>query len=149
MLAAATGSALVASGAAWAAARAAASVLHPQPAIARAPDGHYWATAEVNGQPVRVLVDTGATAVALTVDDARRLGLHPERLPFTRNLATASGAVRAAPVTLAAVQVGDARLDGVSALVVSEGLSSSLLGMSYLGRLSGFSADRDGLVLRR
>ena len=144
----ATAAALLASFASLAAARAAAS-LRPAPAIAKASDGHYWATAQVEGHPLRVLVDTGATAVALTADDARSLGLAPERLAYTRRLSTASGAVRAAPVTLDAVEVGGARVEHVSALVVDDGLSASLLGMSYLGRLSGFSADRDGLTLHR
>lgn len=148
----ATAAALLASFASLAAARAAATLRHaPPPAvpIAKAADGHYWATAQVEGRPLRVLVDTGATAVALTADDARRLGIAPERLAYTRSLATASGAVRAAPVTLAAVEVGGARVEQVSGVVVERGLSASLLGMSYLGRLSGFSADRDGLTLRR
>ena len=143
----ATAAALLASFASLAAARAAAT-LRPA-AIAKAADGHYWATAQVEGRPLRVLVDTGATAVALTAEDARSLGLAPERLAYTRRLSTASGAVRAAPVTLDAVEVGGARVEHVSALVVDGGLSASLLGMSYLGRLSGFSADRDGLTLRR
>ncbi len=148
VVATAVAAALMASFASLAATRAGGAHAGSAP-IARAADGHYWATAQVEGRPLRVLVDTGATAVALTADDARALGIAPERLAYTRRLATASGAVRAAPVTLAAVEVGGARVEQVSALVVDGGLSSSLLGMSYLGRLSGFSADRDGLVLRR
>ncbi|MBE7217082.1 MAG: TIGR02281 family clan AA aspartic protease [Caulobacteraceae bacterium] len=147
VVATAVAAALLASFASLAVARAAAH-FRPQP-IARAADGHYWATAQVEGRPVRVLVDTGATAVALTAADARALGIAPERLDYSRRLATASGAVRAAPVTLSTVEVGGARVEQVSALVVDGGLGASLLGMSFLDRLSGFSADRDGLVLRR
>ena len=63
--------------------------------------------------------------------------------------AAASGRVRAAPVTLDHVEVGGVRIEHVAALVVERGLPASLLGMSYLGRLSGFSADREGLTLTR
>ena len=153
ILLAATTTALMAGGAALGGVRAAAALrpapTRAQPAIPKALDGHYWARAEIDGAPVHVLVDTGATAVALTPADARRLGLEPRRLAYTRRIATADGAVRAAPVTLDHVEVGGARVEQVSALVVEQGLSTSLLGMSYLGRLSGFSADQAGLTLRR
>ena len=61
---------------------------------------------------------------------------------------TASGLARAAPVELAAVSVAGARVERVQALVVEEGLAYSLLGMSYLGRLSAFEATPAGLTLR-
>jgi len=111
-------------------------------------DGHYWAWARVNGTWVRFLVDTGATAVALTPADAARLGFKPSDLDYQQKIVTAGGASRAASVTLASVAVGDARLDDVSALVVEKGLDTSLLGMSYLGRLSRFEATREALVLQ-
>ena len=150
ILLAATTAALTAGGAALGGVRAAAALHTPPPAvIAKAADGHYWAQARMNGASVRVLVDTGATAVALTPADARRLGLEPGRLDYTRRIATAAGAVRAAPVVLDRVEVAGAPVEQVSALVVERGLSTSLLGMNYLGRLSGFSADQAGLTLRR
>jgi aspartyl protease family protein len=122
--------------------------LRPAASVPKAADGHFWAEAEVDGRALRLLVDTGASAVALTPADARRLGLDPARLDYSRRITTAAGSVRAAPVVLDHVTVAGARVERVSALVVSEGLSASLLGMSYLGRLSGFSADRAALVLR-
>jgi aspartyl protease family protein len=116
--------------------------------IAKAGDGHYWADAQVNGAPVRFLVDTGATAVALTPEDARRLGLSLSNLKFGYKVVTANGEARAAAVKLASVTVGGARLDNVDALVVDRGLDTSLLGMSYLGRLASFEATREALILR-
>ena len=104
----ATAAALLASFASLAAARAAAA-LNAAPAIAKAADGHYWATADIQGRPLRVLVDTGATAVALTAADARSLGLAPERLAYTRRLSTASGAVRAAAFRAANMRGGRRR----------------------------------------
>lgn len=114
-------------------------------AVSKGPDGHFWADAEVNGKPVRFLVDTGATAVALTPQDAQRLGIRPADLKPGYNVTTAGGSSRAAAVTLASVSVNGARLENVQALVVSDGLDVSLLGMSYLGRLTRFEATRDTL----
>lgn len=114
-------------------------------AVAKGSDGHFWADAEVNGKPVRFLVDTGATAVALTPADARRLGIRTAELKRGFDVTTAGGSMRASAVTLASVSVNGARLENVQALVVDDGLDVSLLGMSYLGRLTRFEATRDTL----
>lgn len=114
-------------------------------AVAKAADGHFWADAEVNGAPVHFLVDTGATAVALTPADAQRLGFKPADLRYSYNVTTATGSSRAASVTLTSVSINGARLDNVKALVIADGLDVSLLGMSYLGRLTRFEATRDTL----
>ena len=117
-------------------------------AVRKAPDGHFWANAQVNGEPVRFLVDTGATAVALTPADAERLGFRTADLDYARRVTTAGGSSRAAAVTLSSVSVDGARLENVGALVVERGLDVSLLGMSYLGRLARFEATREALVLQ-
>ncbi len=117
--------------------------------ISKGQDGHYWAWANVDGHPVRVLVDTGATTVALTPDDAQRAGVDLEMLVYNRDVNTAQGVTQAAPVVLDHVSVAGAEIDHVEALVVPHGLSASLLGMSYLGRLEGFEATRVGLILHR
>ena len=116
--------------------------------VVKGADGHYWAQARIEGRAVRVLVDTGASVVALTRADALRLGVEPEPADFTGRVQTASGVVRAAPVQLKSVSVAGARVDKVEALVVEQGLEYSLLGMSYLGRLSAFEATPAGLTLR-
>jgi len=116
--------------------------------VVKGADGHYWAEANIEGKAVRVLVDTGASVVALTRADALRLGVDPEPEAFTGKVQTASGVVRAAPVQLKTISVAGARVDRVEALVVEQGLEYSLLGMSYLGRLSAFSATPAGLTLR-
>ena len=119
-------------------------------AVQKASDGHFWADAQVAGaqggpQPVHFLVDTGATAVALTPEDAAKLGIKATDLKYGHNVTTAGGNARAAAVTLASISINGARLENVQALVVSEGLDVSLLGMSYLGRLTRFEATRDTL----
>lgn len=116
--------------------------------VVRASDGHYWAEGEVNGKEVKFLVDTGATAVALTAADAQRLGLDPMALDYRYQVTTASGQVRAAPVKLASISVAGARVDNVDALVLERGLPTSLLGMTYLGRLSRFEATPQALILQ-
>jgi aspartyl protease family protein len=118
-------------------------------AIFKSRDGHYWAATEVDGHWIHCLVDTGATTMALTTSDAARLGLHPAALHYTLSVNTAAGPTWAAPVQLARVSVAGAPVDHVSALVVKAGLSSSLLGMSYLGRLSKFEATPQTLILSR
>lgn len=120
-----------------------------QPAsISKASDGHYWAEADVNGRRVRFLVDTGASAVALTPADALRLGFAPHELDYDYKVTTAAGPARAASVKLASISVAGARVADVDALVIEKGLDTSLLGMTYLGRLSRFEATRSALILR-
>lgn len=116
--------------------------------LVKAADGHFWAEAQVNGKRVRFLVDTGATTVALTAADATRLGLDLDELAFDRPVSTASGEVRAAMVELDYISVAGARVEKVQALVLEKGLKASLLGMSYLGRLSKFEATPTALILR-
>jgi aspartyl protease family protein len=116
--------------------------------IAKAADGHFWAEADVDGRRVRFLVDTGASAVALTIEDARRLGLDPTTLNYEYTVQTASGQARAAQVKLDSIAIAGARVDDVEAFVIETGLETSLLGMTYLGRLSRFEATRSALILR-
>lgn len=115
--------------------------------IPKSSDGHFWADGEVNGRTVRFLVDTGATAVALTPQDAQRLGIKLPDLHYAYRVVTAGGQIRAAPIRLASISVGGAKLNDVEALVIEKGLDTSLLGMTYLGRLSRFEATRGALVL--
>lgn len=116
--------------------------------VMRAADGHYWAEARIDGRAVKVLVDTGASVVVLTREDSLRLGLKLASTDFTSLVQTASGTARAAPVTLSSVAIASAEVHDVRALVVEQGLSQSLLGMSYLGRLSAFEATPTALTLR-
>jgi aspartyl protease family protein len=116
--------------------------------VLKGADGHYWAEANVNGHEVKFLVDTGATAVSLTMEDARRLGINPTSLDYDARVITANGATRGARVKLDTVSVAGAEVHDVDALVVEAGLSTSLLGMTYLGRLSQFEATPTAMILR-
>jgi aspartyl protease family protein len=116
--------------------------------IVKAADGHFWAEASVNGHEVRFLVDTGASAVALTPTDAERLGIDPTTLNYAFTVTTASGQAKAAAVDLTNVTIGAASVDNVRAYVIQTGLQNSLLGMTYLGRLSQFDATQNQMILR-
>jgi aspartyl protease family protein len=107
-------------------------------AIERDEDGHWRADSRVNGRKMELLVDTGATMVVLTPEDARSAGLDLRSLRYNERVRTANGVTRAALVTLERIQVGQVRLRDVEALVVERGLSTSLLGMSFLSRLDQF-----------
>lgn len=111
------------------------------------PGGHYLVDAVVNGTPVRFLVDTGASDVVLTMEDAERLGLDPRTLRFTQRFATANGEVRGAPVVLRELRIGQFSLFDLPASVNEGPLSISLLGMSFLGRLSGYQVENGRLIL--
>ena len=116
--------------------------------VMKGDDGHYWADADVNGTAVHFLVDTGASAVALSAEDAERLGLQPATLTYDYTVNTASGEARAAKVKLATISVSGAEVTDVDAFVIEKGLTTSLLGMTYLGRLSRFEATPEALILR-
>ncbi len=116
--------------------------------VSKSADGHYWAQATVNGSAIKFLVDTGASTVALTPADAQRLGFDPGHLNYSFRVMTANGEAHAAAVKLASVSIAGAKVADVDALVLDKGLDTSLLGMTYLGRLSSFEATRTSLILR-
>ncbi len=112
-------------------------------------DGHFRASAMVNGAHVEFLVDTGATLVSLSPFDAQRIGIKIDDLTFNQMANTANGQTFMALVTLPDISIGNITLYNVSALVASEGLDESLLGMSFLSKLSSFQVDRDRLIMNR
>lgn len=117
--------------------------------LRKAWDGHFRAVTEVNGAKVGMLVDTGASIVLLSYEDAEAIGLDPANLDFRMPVTTANGKSFVAPVTLDSVSVGSVGLSRVQAAVAEPGrLHSSLLGMSFLGRLEETSFRRDTLVLK-
>jgi len=112
-------------------------------------DGHFRVEARINGTRLRMLVDTGASQVVLSPSDARRLGIDAASLDFRHLSETANGPVSGAPVTLREITVGSVRLTDVAASVNGAEMSESLLGMTFLSRLSGFEVSGDRLTLRR
>ncbi len=111
--------------------------------------GHYVVHPALNGQRVRMLVDTGASLVALSYEDASLLGIQVSQRDFTRRSSTANGVVETAPVRIKEIRVGDITVRDVEAMVLPpRALGTSLLGMSFLRRLDGFEVSKGRLVLR-
>lgn len=118
-------------------------------AFRRAPDGHFYIAAEVNGQPVRFMVDTGATNLVLAAADARAAGIDPARLQFIQPTYTANGRVMSAPVRLDTVALGGETDRDVPASISGGDLDQSLLGMRYLERWRSVRIEDDVLYLAR
>jgi len=114
--------------------------------IRRAEDGHYYTDALVNGERVRFMIDTGASRVALSYEDARRIGVDMDGLSYTIPVGTANGIAMNAATLLDYVMVGDVRIGNVKASVARKGqMQGSLLGMSFLERLGGYRIEGDTL----
>ncbi len=104
--------------------------------VPRSPDGHYRIVLEVNGTPVRFVVDTGASDIVLSADDARRVGIDPAELAFVGVARTANGRVSTARVWLDEVRLGGLADRRVPAVVNRGEMPGSLLGMAYLDRFA-------------
>jgi aspartyl protease family protein len=117
--------------------------------LRRAPTGHFVAHAEINGAPVNVVIDTGATTVVLVSADAERAGIDLSNLTYSVPVTTANGSAFAAPVRIKSLFVGQVGLSGVEALVAKPGtIEESLLGMSFLSRLKSYEFSGEFLTLR-
>lgn len=113
-------------------------------------NGHFVTTASINKRDVQVLVDTGASTVALSYEDARTIGLRPGSLDFDVPVSTANGITQAARVRLDEVEVDGVRVRDVDGMVLPQGaMNGSLLGMSFLSRLSSFKVEDGILYLRK
>lgn len=113
-------------------------------------NGHFYAPVDVNGREINVMVDTGASMVALTYEDAQRAGLYLSPADFTARSRTANGIARAAPVVIDEIEIGGIKLQNVKGSVAEPGkLHITLLGMSFLGRLGKFEMRRGELILEQ
>lgn len=117
--------------------------------LKRGRDGHFHMEVTVNDAPIRFLVDTGASIVTLSEDDARRAGYDPSTLDYTMQFSTANGTAWGAPIRIVSMRAGPIIARDVRAAVGGAGMSKSLLGMSFLNQLNGFSVKGDTLILSR
>jgi len=112
--------------------------------------GHFRVEGRVDGRSLQFVIDTGASVIALTADDAAQLGIHPAESEYRVLLQTANGTVRAAQTTLDMVEVGDIAVHDVTAVVLPDGaLNENLLGMSFLSRLHHFDYSDGKMVLEQ
>ena len=117
--------------------------------LPRERDGHYYLTLDVNGVPVNFVVDTGATQVVLTQQDAARIGIDVGALAYLGIANTANGTVRTAAVRLDTVTLGTMRDTRVRAVVNDGQMDGSLLGMTYLSRFDSITIKDNQLILTR
>ncbi|MGE8104328.1 TIGR02281 family clan AA aspartic protease [Allorhizobium sp. NPDC080224] len=111
--------------------------------------GHFETRVEIGAVTVPMLIDTGASSIALRYEDAMRMGIDPGELSFTRTVLTANGRASAAPLRIPEIRLGPIVRRGVDAVVLEEGLlDQSLLGMSFLSTLSSMQMQTDELRLR-
>jgi aspartyl protease family protein len=110
--------------------------------------GHFQAMAEINGQQVEFMTDTGATYVALSYEAAQKLGL-TQNLRFNGRSTTANGVAKVASIEIGEIRVGDITVKGVAAVVAEPGrMTQNLLGMSFIRQLSGFELNGGTLTMR-
>jgi aspartyl protease family protein len=111
--------------------------------------GHFLVEPIVDGHRVLMIVDTGASAVALSYEDAVNAGIRVADGDFTISVNTANGVTKAAPVRIPEIQIGDITVRNVEAVVARPGaLKVSLLGMTFLKRLGGFEIAQGRLTMR-
>ena len=109
--------------------------------------GAFFMDVFLNGRPARMLVDTGATGLALSPADARAAGLDIGRLRYTVPVQTADSAALAAPAVLDTIRVGGLTFRNQRALVLRRG-QLSLLGVTILRQFRSFRISGDRLTLR-
>jgi aspartyl protease family protein len=116
--------------------------------VIRAIDGHFAVQADVENVSMALMVDTGASFLTLTTEDAERIGVDTGALRFNLPIRTANGEILAAPITLETVSIGSIERENIKALVApGRSLDQSLLGLSFLNTLHGYAISGDRLVL--
>lgn len=112
--------------------------------------GHFYTKARMNGARVDVLVDTGATSVAINKTTARRMGIRLSNGDFKYTVNTANGQTKAAAAVIKRIEIGRVRVDNVQAMVLDDkSLRGTLLGMSFLGELKSFGVKNRELILEQ
>ncbi|MCF1741797.1 retropepsin-like aspartic protease family protein [Paradevosia shaoguanensis] len=110
--------------------------------------GHFQVRASINGADIPLIFDTGASAVVLTAEDARKAGIDTDSLRYTVSVSTANGMGKAASVKLGHMNVGGIEREGVRAFVAEEhALDTSLLGMTFLETLTRYAVSSNSLEL--
>ena len=115
--------------------------------IRQASDGHFWVTAEVNGEPVRFLIDSGATTTSLSRGTAQRVGVTPQR-GFQAMVQTANGVVMVDRGRAATIEVGPIARRDVAVHISDAFGDMNVIGMNFLSSLTSWSVEGRTLVLR-
>ncbi len=112
--------------------------------------GHFQTDARIDGQRIGVMIDTGASVLALNESSAARIGVRPSRASYTAKVSTANGTIMAARTQIAMVDVGGLIVRDVEAMVLpDEALAENLLGLSFLSRLKRFEYANGKMLLEQ
>jgi aspartyl protease family protein len=113
-------------------------------------NGHFHAEAEINGRRIGVMVDSGASLVALSYDHAQSLGIFVGDRDFTMRSSTANGVIAIAPVMIDRISIGNIVVRNVQAAVSARGvdMGEPLLGMSFLSRLAKVEMNAGRMILQ-
>ena len=114
------------------------------------PDGHYWARALVNKRAsVEFMVDTGASVVALSLKDAKKMGFKPHELDYKWEIRTAGGITYGASVVIDSIKINQVHIRDVEAMVLKDNLDQSLLGMSFLRELYSYEFRGERMIIKQ
>ena len=116
--------------------------------IAKSLNDHYMITAYVNNKSIYFLIDTGATRVSLTQQDAQNIGIDVDSLSYNQATNTANGINYSAAIIIPEITIGNITLRNIEGSVVRDGLDTSLLGMSFLSKLSEYGVVNDVMILK-
>lgn len=116
--------------------------------LARSGDSHFYADTEIDGRNIRMLVDSGASIVALTRRDAEAIGINVDDLPVGGSANTAGGVVPMRMVMLDSVEIEGVKVRDVQAAVIDADMGVSLLGQSFLSKLAAVNVEGDTMTLR-
>ena len=123
---------------------------HNAATIRRESDGHFWTRADVEGSSLKFLVDTGASVVALTQRDAKRLRIDLAALNYNNRVSTAGGEVMSASIRLDYIRIGNVKLKDIDAIIIEDDvLENSLLGMTFLGELYSYEFKGNTMIIRQ
>jgi aspartyl protease family protein len=124
------------------------SIYGSEVTLGRADDSHFYADVDIDGTIIRMVVDTGASTIALTRSDAEAIGINVDALAEGGTAATAGGDVAVRPTRLARVEIDGLVEEDVQAVVIDTEMRQSLLGQSFLSRLDSVTVEGDKMVLR-
>jgi len=110
-------------------------------------DGHFWVRARINGIERKLLVDSGATVTALSVDTAEAAGLEPEKSPFPIVLKTANGPVAARTSRVASLRIGNVVARNLPVVVSPAFGDTEVIGMNFLSKLKSWRVEGSVLIL--
>lgn len=115
--------------------------------VRMAPDGHFWVTADVNGNAVRFMIDSGASYTAMSAEAARAAGIEPDRFSMKVVLNTANGMVEADRATVRELRVGSLSMQDHAIVIASAFGDTNVLGMNFLSELESWRVEGGSMIL--